>query len=495
VSSPFASTACPETPALYRPRRPERTLIHRLVREHLETFLALAHQGQAEIEPVPHYVEIVFRKYLECGVPSYGVARARCNACGYDFFVAFSCRTRGICPSCNTRRMVETAAHMTDHVLPRVPVRQWVLSVPKRVRYVFRHESDTVGAALRIFMRALETTLRQKSPGAPAASRFGAVAFVHHFGSSLNHHIHFHCIVTDGVFSEGSNGEALFHEAALVEAADIEAVEKKTRHRVLKWLARHGYLDPEAAEMMRAWSHSGGFSLDGSVRLPQWDRGGLERLARYCARPPFSLQRFDRWDGDTWVYRLTRPLASKETSLVLSPLELLSRLAALVPPPRRHVTHYYGVLSAHARLREKVIASAGPSGAVAERLREAARRMDIAPLSPEDSGDTPESGGWNDHETLPRHFPYTWAMLLARIYDALPLVCPRCGGAMRIIAFITHAADVKRILEHIGEVSEPLPLSPSRAPPEQEFEFNQDLSQVDEFDVDQPLDYAEDPVV
>jgi hypothetical protein len=391
--------------------------------------------------------------------------------------------------------MVETAAHLTDHVLPKVPVRQWVLSVPKRVRYVFRHESETVGAVLRIFMRALETMLASKSPGAPYHSRFGAVAFVHHFGSSLNHHIHSHCIVTDGVFSEGSNGEALFHQVARLEPADIEAVEKKTRHRVLKWLARHGYLDPEAAEMMRAWPHSGGFSVDGSVRLPDWDRGGLERLARYCARPPFSLQRLDRWDGDTWIYRLTRPLASKETSLVLSPLELLSRLAALVPPPRRHATHYYGVLSAHAKLREKVIASAGPSGAVAARLREAARHMEIAPLSPEASRDTPEAGRWNDPEAFPHHFPYTWAMLLARIYDALPLVCPRCGGAMRIIAFITHAADVKRILEHIGEVSEPPSVSPSRAPPQEEFEFNQDPPHDDAFDFDPPLDYDDDSAV
>ena len=51
------------------------------------------------------------------------------------------------------------------------------------------------------------------------------------------------------------------------------------------------------------------------------------------ARPAFSAERLDRWDGDTWVYRLKHPLASGETSLVLSPLEILSRLAALVPPP------------------------------------------------------------------------------------------------------------------------------------------------------------------
>ena len=290
MSSSFASAPCPRTPALYRPRRPERTLLYRLVREHLETYLSLARQGDLEIDPVPGYVEGAFRKYLECGIPSCGVARARCAGCGYDFFVAFSCQIRGICPSCNTRRMVETAAHLTDHVLPNVPHRQWVVSVPKRVRYLFRTERETVGAVLRIFMRALETTLRRGSLGAPATSRFGAVAFVHHFGSSLNEHIHFHCIVPDGVFSEGPDGEALFHEATLLTETDIEALGQKTRRRTLRWLTRRGYLDSEAAEMMRGWPHSGGFSVDGSVSLPAWDRGGLERLARYCSRPAFSAR-------------------------------------------------------------------------------------------------------------------------------------------------------------------------------------------------------------
>jgi len=387
--------------------------------------------------------------------------------------------------------MVETAAHLTDQVLPRVTFRQWVLSVPKRVRYFLGRESETVGSVLRIFMRALETTLRQNSPGAPAGSRFGAVAFVHHFGASLNRHIHFHCIITDGVFSEGSNGEALFYEATDLSRTDIEAVQEKTRRRVLNYLERHGYLDPEAAEMMRGWPHSGGFSVDGSVRICDWDRGGLERLARYCSRPAFSAERLGRWDSDTYVYRLKRPLSSGETSLVLSPLELLSRLAALVPPPRQHAVRYYGVLSSHARLREQVIATAGPGVAQEIRLREAARKMDIAPLSKETSGDPRESSEPACPETFPSTFPYTWAMLLARIYESLPLVCPRCGSSMRIIAFITNASDVKRILMHIGEASEPLPLSPSRAPPEEEFEFNQDV----EFEFDQRVEYDDDTVM
>ena len=87
--------------------------------------------GQGDHHTPRAFVRQAFRKYLECGIFAHGFARARCDDCGHDYFVAFSCKGRGVCPSCNTRRMVETAAHLTDHVFPRLPVRQWVLSVPK----------------------------------------------------------------------------------------------------------------------------------------------------------------------------------------------------------------------------------------------------------------------------------------------------------------------------------------------------------------------------
>ena len=60
--------------------------------------------------------------------------RACCGDCGHNYFVAFSCKGRGVCPSYNTRRMVETTAHLMDHLFSRLLVRQWVLSVPKRLR-------------------------------------------------------------------------------------------------------------------------------------------------------------------------------------------------------------------------------------------------------------------------------------------------------------------------------------------------------------------------
>lgn len=136
-------------PAPYQPRRPADTPLYRVVQNHLETFLALCRDDWEEERVSPH-AERELRRFLECGILAYGFARARCDDCGHDFLIAFSCKGRGVCPSRNTRRMAETAAHLADHVLPRLPVRQWVLSLPKRLRYHLQHDREALNSALRI---------------------------------------------------------------------------------------------------------------------------------------------------------------------------------------------------------------------------------------------------------------------------------------------------------------------------------------------------------
>ena len=177
----------------YNPRHPERTLLYRTVAEHLETWLELASagqfDGQGDHHTPPAYVEKAFRKYLECGIFAHGFARVRCDDCGDDFFVAFSCKGRGVCPSCNTRPMAEAAAHLTDHVFPRLPVRHWVLSVPKRLRYYLQRDKGALNAALRIFLRVVQQSLQTHCPGAAqcdlASLHLGAVAFIHRFSSDI----------------------------------------------------------------------------------------------------------------------------------------------------------------------------------------------------------------------------------------------------------------------------------------------------------------------
>ena len=181
---------------------------------------------------------------------------------------------------------------------------------------------------------------------------------------------------------------------------------------------------------MEQWDHGGGFSLDAAVRIEAHDRRGVERLLRYCARPPFAAERIEELDRHRLIYHLPKPGPDGRTQLLLSPLELIERIAALVPPPRQHRHRYYGVLAPNAPLRAAVTALA-PEAVVAQPM---------------------ESSGEEPTET-PLRAParYLWALLLARIYEAFPLSCPTCGTEMHIVAFITEASTVQRILNHIGK--------------------------------------------
>jgi len=97
--------------------------------------------------------------------------------------------------------MAETAAHLAEHVFPRVPVRQGVVTFPKRLRFFLHRNLALLGRVRRSVLRTIEAGLRHRCPGAPRGARCGAVCFVQRFGSALNAHTHLHCCVTGGVFS------------------------------------------------------------------------------------------------------------------------------------------------------------------------------------------------------------------------------------------------------------------------------------------------------
>lgn len=102
--------------------------------------------------------------------------------------------------------MLETAAHLSDQVFPRLPVRQWVPSVPKPLRYYMQRDSPVHNMVLRIFLRVIAQTLPANCPGEAHGNKpslnIAAVAFIHRFGSSLNEHVLFHICAVDGVFEQ-----------------------------------------------------------------------------------------------------------------------------------------------------------------------------------------------------------------------------------------------------------------------------------------------------
>ena len=168
----------------YRPRHPEDSLLYRTIAGHLETFLA--HQRERGRE-VPHFVEREMRAYLSCGVLACGFLRLQCESCGKDRLLPLSCKGRSVCPSCGGRRMVDTAAHLVDRVFPRVPVRQWVLSLPFALRYRLAYDSEMVTAVLGVFIRAVFGLYRRMARDYGIdQTQCGAVTFVQRFGSAAN---------------------------------------------------------------------------------------------------------------------------------------------------------------------------------------------------------------------------------------------------------------------------------------------------------------------
>jgi len=179
--------------------------------------------------------------------------------------------------------MAQTAAHLVDHVIPPVPVRQWVISVPERLRGFLADRPAAVTALTRIFIEEIERLLGAAAgvtsdASAPAAAcpRLGAVSFLHRFGSALNRHVHLHVCATEGVFVPAADGarcdaSPAFLPARPINQADLAALTERVHRRVIRWFRMQRLLDAAAAADMLAWENSG-FSVDASVRITLIDR-------------------------------------------------------------------------------------------------------------------------------------------------------------------------------------------------------------------------------
>ena len=194
VSGPFAPG--------YVPRLAEKSVLHEVVRENLETFLAQARARTEHGFGVPRFVEEELRAFIRCGIINHGFARVRCGTCRHEFFVAFSCKRRGACPSCSGRRAAECGAHLVDEVFPKTPTRMWTLTFPRRLRFALAKDARLATTVLGIWHRALASSYRllAKKDGF-RVTRTGAVTFVHRFSSSLALNVHFHTVMPDGVFA------------------------------------------------------------------------------------------------------------------------------------------------------------------------------------------------------------------------------------------------------------------------------------------------------
>src|SRR5262247_3993419 len=233
--------------ATYEPRDPSRTVLYTVIADHLETFLASL-DNDPDATGLPAYVEREFYDYLRCGILAHGFLRLGCDSCHHELLVPFSCKRRGFCPSCAGRRMAQTAAHLVEQVIPWVPTRQWVVSVPVPLRYWMASSQDLTAKVHTI----IRTTIGQYyvnqavTRGVPRDQvQPGAVTFMQRFGSALQLNLHFHCVFLEGVYLDRTDQgrKPRFLAVEPPSDADLTTILHKSSHRVIRTLRRLGYLE------------------------------------------------------------------------------------------------------------------------------------------------------------------------------------------------------------------------------------------------------------
>lgn len=146
--------------ATYQPRRTHACDAVTIVREHLPTFLE--HLGQ-EGASLPAFVREQLEALTTCGDFEQGFLVAQCQRCGETRQVPFSCKSRGICPSCMGRRMAQTAALLVDHRLPVAPWRQWVLSFEGPLAVRLGYDAQLLSRVCQRFSHRVMQTLRRQA--------------------------------------------------------------------------------------------------------------------------------------------------------------------------------------------------------------------------------------------------------------------------------------------------------------------------------------------
>jgi hypothetical protein len=187
----------------YQRHRPEESLVYRTIETYWPVFL---NEKRRVGKILPPYIHDEFKKYLDCGILEKGFVRTYCYQCRHSGVVAFSCKRHGFCPSCCARRMNDEAAHLVDKVLPEIPVRQWVLSFPFRLRYLMNCNQKLTNAALKIFIQSVGSYQKRKAKALGfKKAQTGSVLFIQRFGSALNLNIHGHAIFADGIFYKSND--------------------------------------------------------------------------------------------------------------------------------------------------------------------------------------------------------------------------------------------------------------------------------------------------
>jgi len=412
--------------------------------------------------------------------------------------------------------MADTAAFCVDFLFPRVPTRQYVLSLPYALRFKMAYSPDATSVVLGAFISAINSDLRRRARKRKLHGRLqtGSLTVVQRFGSSLNLNLHFHVIAMDGVYAEQPDASLLFHPLPAPSDEDIARVARAVCRKVTRYLGRltgedkddqltldhlanasvQGLVatgprrgcrvlrmggsgaDAEAAIIGKRCAEVAGFNVHANVRVGANDRDGLEHLCRYLARPPIANDRLQELPGGRLALRFKQAWRDGTMHIVFTPHELIEKLIPLIPRPRCHLVRYHGILGPAATDRAKVVPTP-PAPPAADGAGAEAAGIDKA-----------GEGEFRDIDLskLARVSRLPWALLLKREFLTDALKCPKCKGRMKILTAITKPEAIRKILDHLGIPSEAPRRTSARPPPQAELARTSDLAEGDYADPPSP---------
>jgi hypothetical protein len=390
---------------VYRPRRPRESPLFRLVERHLEDLLRVWPERFARQHgPLRAVVKRVLREFLRCGLLEHGFARLWCGECRRSVLVAFSCRGRSFCPSCEKKRQLLWAEWLREELLGPVAHRHLVLTIPRLLRPLFRRRRELLTELGRAAAEAVQELVRRRLG---EAGRPGIVVSIATAGDLLQWHPHLHLLVSDAARRTDGSWQAL-------PGWDASLLVGLFRERLLARLLESHAVSQELVGKLLAWRHPG-FSAHVGERIAPEDKHEFEDTAAYLVRSPLSLRKLVYLDGEKAVLYRSRmnPFLGRNFE-AMDPLEWLARMSDHIPDPGQHRTLFYGAYANRVR---------GVSGE---------RSVAAEPAPPR------------------RRCSPSWARMIAKVYQVDPLLCTRCGKRMGIVGFVTDSVAIGRILDHLG---------------------------------------------
>jgi len=406
---------------VYKPRHPKRTKLWQCLHVHFDDYL---NHYKEKYEKTYGYlrpiIEDVVNKYLECGDLSKGFARIVCQKCKQEYLLAFSCRGRWFCPSCHQKKVLHFGENITANIAYPVPHRQYVFCLPIMLRAYFKHDREMLTKLCQQAYKCLQEFMRAslRLPQGQA----GMVMAIQTYGEYLNFHPHIHAAVADGLFTS----QGMFY---VMPRLNTQALEEMFRVRVIRLLVAKRKLAKDLGGKLLGWRHSG-FSVHKGEVVKREARLGLERLAQYIIRNLFSEEKmmYNEKMGSI-IYRSKPNPKVKGNFKVFTAGEFIGAITQHIPDKGFQLVRYYGWYSNKCRgIRAKI-----KKCEVARGLQKT--ETEIIDISSCQAPKVPSK---------------KWRELIKKIWEVDPLICPRCGGEMRIVALLDDSEIIEKILRHLN---------------------------------------------